>query len=321
MAPEIRDSWYYTGTEDFYSLGITMYMLLTGGKWPYSSPDQRGQEARGPEDHIETLFLHEGLVRIIETATAYSPIDRYPTAQAFAAALRGFIFSHLQLIMEEIPAYRQGQPQNGYWHESTHPTMGTAGPKDPTFFEGSDFTSCSAVIIAAGITREKLYPGEGEFLGRGVSYCATCDGMLYRGKTVAVIGNGEEAAHDADFLESIGCTVLRMTKQLRYEIRGGMKADTLVAGDAEHKVDGIFIIKCIYASETGIGNRFYHTLCGILEQIFALYLPIYLITAFSLTEQPCHDSYLIKQELLTGQSAAVMVLVHSLFPPCMQPEL
>ena len=108
---------------------------------------------------------------------------------------------------------------------------------------GSEFCMCSAVIIAAGITREKLYPGEGEFLGRGVSYCATCDGMLYRGKTVAVIGSGEEAEHDAAFLESIGCTVLRMTKALRYEIRGGMKADTLVAGGEEHKVDGVFIIK------------------------------------------------------------------------------
>ena len=108
---------------------------------------------------------------------------------------------------------------------------------------GSEFCMCSAVILAAGITREKLYPGEGEFLGRGVSYCATCDGMLYRGKTVAVVGSGEEAAHDADFLESIGCTVLRMTKALRYEIRGGMKADTLVAGGEEHKVDGVFIIK------------------------------------------------------------------------------
>ena len=108
---------------------------------------------------------------------------------------------------------------------------------------GSEFCMCSAVILAAGITREKLYPGEGEYLGRGVSYCATCDGMLYRGKTVAVIGSGEEAARDADFLESIGCTVLRMTKALRYEIRGGMKADTLVAGGEEHKVDGVFIIK------------------------------------------------------------------------------
>ncbi len=108
---------------------------------------------------------------------------------------------------------------------------------------GSEFCSCSAVILAAGITREKLYPGEGEFLGRGVSYCATCDGMLYRGKTVAVIGSGEEAARDADFLESIGCTVLRMTKPMRYEIRGGLKADTLVAGSEVHSVDGVFIIK------------------------------------------------------------------------------
>ena len=72
---------------------------------------------------------------------------------------------------------------------------------------GSEFCGCAAVILAAGITREKLYPGEGEFLGRGVSYCATCDGMLYRGKAVAVIGAGREAAADADFLESIGCKV------------------------------------------------------------------------------------------------------------------
>ena len=108
---------------------------------------------------------------------------------------------------------------------------------------GSEFTSCAAVIIAAGITREKLFPGEGEFLGRGVSYCATCDGMLYRGKTVAVIGAREEAGHDADFLESIGCTVLRFKKNGKYEIRGGMKADTLVYGGEEHRVDGVFIIK------------------------------------------------------------------------------
>ncbi|MBQ2047990.1 MAG: FAD-dependent oxidoreductase, partial [Schwartzia sp.] len=108
---------------------------------------------------------------------------------------------------------------------------------------GSEFTTCAAVIIAAGITREKLYPGEGEYLGRGVSYCATCDGMLYRGKTVAVIGAGEEAEHDADFLESIGCTVHRFEKNGKYEILGGMKADTLVYAGEEYKVDGIFIIK------------------------------------------------------------------------------
>ena len=108
---------------------------------------------------------------------------------------------------------------------------------------GSEYYMCAALILAAGITREKLYPGEGEYLGMGVSYCATCDGMLYRGKTVAVVGGGEEARHDGDFLESIGCRVLRFEQNGRYEIRGGLKADTLVFAGEEHKVDGIFIIK------------------------------------------------------------------------------
>ncbi len=108
---------------------------------------------------------------------------------------------------------------------------------------GSDYYMGRSIILCAGITREKLYPGEAEFLGRGVSYCATCDGMLYRGKTVAVVGAGEEAKQDADFLEGIGCTVLRFPQNGRYEILGGMKADTLRFGGEDHTVDCVFIIK------------------------------------------------------------------------------
>lgn len=108
---------------------------------------------------------------------------------------------------------------------------------------GSQFYMARCLIITAGTTREKLYPGEGEFLGRGVSYCATCDGMLYRGKTVAVVGGGEEAAQDADFLEGIGCTVLRFPQNGRYEISGEAKASTLTFNGESHSVDGVFIIK------------------------------------------------------------------------------
>lgn len=108
---------------------------------------------------------------------------------------------------------------------------------------GNDFYQSRALILAAGITRENLYPGEGEFTGRGVSYCATCDGMLYRGKTVAVIGAGREAKEDADFLESIGCKVLRFEQNGRYEITGGLKADTLSFKGEHYPVDGVFIIK------------------------------------------------------------------------------
>ena len=105
------------------------------------------------------------------------------------------------------------------------------------------FLTGLAVILAAGITREKLYPGEAEFLGRGVSYCATCDGMLYRGKTVAVVGGSEEAKRDADFLESIGCRVLRFEKNGAYAVKGEGKVSALLFGGQEYPVDGVFILK------------------------------------------------------------------------------
>lgn len=107
---------------------------------------------------------------------------------------------------------------------------------------GGDFYECRAVILCTGISRNPLCAGETEFLGRGVSYCATCDGMLYKGKTVAVIGDGEECERDAEFLESIGCTVLRFPGKSKLEISGDMKADTLTVNGEEYKTDCIFIL-------------------------------------------------------------------------------
>jgi thioredoxin reductase (NADPH) len=58
-----------------------------------------------------------------------------------------------------------------------------------------------AVIIASGARYRKLgVPGETALTGRGVSYCATCDGALYRGKTIAVVGGGDTALTDTLFL-------------------------------------------------------------------------------------------------------------------------
>ena len=108
---------------------------------------------------------------------------------------------------------------------------------------GNDYYSAKAVVLALGITREKLYPGESEFLGRGVSYCATCDGMLYKGKTVALIGSGHEAELDVEFLRGICKEVLHFPENKPYSIRGGMKADTVSDGKQDYSVDGIFIIK------------------------------------------------------------------------------
>ena len=68
---------------------------------------------------------------------------------------------------------------------------------------GSDFVQGRAVVLACGLTRAKPYPGEAEYLGRGVSYCATCDGMLYRGKNVAVIGLSSDAPEEAEYLREV----------------------------------------------------------------------------------------------------------------------
>ncbi len=58
-----------------------------------------------------------------------------------------------------------------------------------------------AVIITAGGTPNKLgVPGEAEYAGKGVSYCAVCDGAFFRGETIAVVGGGDAAVEEADYL-------------------------------------------------------------------------------------------------------------------------
>ena len=108
---------------------------------------------------------------------------------------------------------------------------------------GNDFYEAKAVILATGYSRLPICEGETEFVGRGVSYCATCDGMLYREKNVAVIGDSREAEEDAEFLRSLNCTVHKFSGREKIEIKGDKKADTIVVDGAEYKTDCIFILK------------------------------------------------------------------------------
>lgn len=71
-----------------------------------------------------------------------------------------------------------------------------------------DMYEADAVILACGMSAEKPFPGELENLGRGVSYCATCDGALYRGKSAVVLGYSKEEEKEANFLAEIAKEVL-----------------------------------------------------------------------------------------------------------------
>ena len=68
---------------------------------------------------------------------------------------------------------------------------------------GSDMYETKSVILATGVEVSKKIEGEDAFLGNGVSYCATCDGFFYRGRTIAVVGSSKEAEKELDYLAGL----------------------------------------------------------------------------------------------------------------------
>lgn len=122
---------------------------------------------------------------------------------------------------------------------------------------GGEILSGKSVILACGVSKAKPVPGEAEYLGRGVSYCATCDGMLYRGKNVVVWGLSPDAPAEANFLAQIGCRVTylaaRQPEGLAAEIAFVPGAAKAIDGDAAVtavrtldgvlSADGVFVLR------------------------------------------------------------------------------
>jgi thioredoxin reductase (NADPH) len=77
---------------------------------------------------------------------------------------------------------------------------------------GSENIDARTVILAIGTQAAKPFAGEADYLGRGVSYCATCDGMLYRASSVCVVGLNSEAVDEANFLAGLGAQVTFLAK-------------------------------------------------------------------------------------------------------------
>jgi len=116
----------------------------------------------------------------------------------------------------------------------------------------------TSVILATGIEFSKPLPGEVEYLGRGVGYCATCDAPLYKGKVVTVIGYNEEAVEEANFIsELVGklyfVPMLRGEYKLNsnieivngipLDIQGTDRVNKLQLKGKEINTDAIFILK------------------------------------------------------------------------------
>lgn len=117
-----------------------------------------------------------------------------------------------------------------------------------------------SVILASGVNFGKPYKGEEDFLGRGVSYCATCDAPLYKGKKVVVIAQTSKEEEEAKFLSEICEKVyyiplykeetnisdvanIEIIKDEIVSIEGMMKANKLVLKNQEITADGFFILR------------------------------------------------------------------------------
>ncbi len=140
-----------------------------------------------------------------QTATA-SLVENYP---GFPGGISGVELAErvrrqaeetgMQFVSDAISAL---EPQGNCWQVSGE----------------NDSYTAQAVILTMGATPRRLQvPGEERLLGRGVSYCATCDGFFYRDKQVAVIGGGNTAVDEALYLTDIAAQVYLIHR--RHELR------------------------------------------------------------------------------------------------------
>ena len=171
---------------------------------------------------------------------------------------------------------------------------------------GSDIEVARAVILAAGVSRGKKFPGEAEFLGRGVSYCATCDGMLYRGKSVAVLGYSGTARQEADFLREIGCTVTYFDQSRHCEILGDEHVESIVCDGESTAVEGVFILRPTAAPDDLFPGLAVENGYVAVDRRMATGLPG-VFAAGDCTGGPLQAVKAAGEGLIAGQSAAAYV--------------
>jgi len=123
---------------------------------------------------------------------------------------------------------------------------------------GEEMIEAETVILATGVVQAKPLPGEEEFLGRGVSYCATCDAPLYRGRTAAVIGYSPREESEAAFLAEVCSRVMyfpqypgevhlpESVEVIREAPESVGKSETgmvVKTQSGEYPADGIFVLR------------------------------------------------------------------------------
>ena len=198
-------------------------------------------------------FMLFGRADLSDKITKAELIRNYPglslvTGQTFCEALQAQLSEAKIAVTEEkvLGVYAL----NGKFGVST---------KEGGYYESK------TVILALGVETVKTIEGETEFLGRGVSYCATCDGFLYKGKTIAVLCTNKRYEHEVAYLADLAETVyliptykgvelarenIKILRKMPVKIEGDKRVETLVfsappaeGAEARLKIDGVFALR------------------------------------------------------------------------------
>ncbi|MDB5184627.1 MAG: putative thioredoxin reductase [Candidatus Saccharibacteria bacterium] len=168
-------------------------------------------------EDIETLLFERGVIGGLAAVT--DKIDNYP---GFFEGIEGLTLAdNLQKQAERFGAVIEFGEVTALRDEGEFKVLETT----------SGTMKARAVLIATGSDYKKIgVPGELEFYGRGVHYCATCDGAFYRDKTLVVVGGGNSAIQEAMFLT-------RFTTHIDLLVRSTIKASDVLQQDLQKYVD------------------------------------------------------------------------------------
>ena len=173
-------------------------------------------------------------------------ISNYPglisvTGEQFAAVLKE------QIDAEELP-FKEERVTGVYAMGTSFTCLCESGAA----YEGK------TAILAVGVESAGKIDGEVEYTGRGVSYCATCDGALYKGKTIAVVCTSKRFEGEVEYLAKIAQKTyfiplykgpevqtegLETRVKAPVKVEGGLKVQRLVFKDETLDVDGVFMLK------------------------------------------------------------------------------
>ncbi|HEX8390168.1 MAG TPA: FAD-dependent oxidoreductase [Candidatus Saccharimonadales bacterium] len=164
-------------------------------------------------EEIDTVLLEKGVVGGLAAITDW--VDNYP---GFIKGIEGLkLAEQLQGQAERFGADIRYGEVTGITDHGDHKVVET--------FDGP--IKAKAVLIATGSDYKKIgVPGETEYYGRGVHYCATCDGAFYKGKRLVVVGGGNSAVQEAIFLT-------RFTTHIDLLVRSTIKASEILQRELE----------------------------------------------------------------------------------------